>query len=313
MSIDSKFLNLFIKATEKAAIGASKFIGKQDKIAADKGAVDPMRRELNKINMEGTIVIGEGEMDEAPMLYIGEKLGTLQGPKFDIAVDPLEGTKFTANNQPNAFSVISVAEKGNLLTAPDTYMEKIAVGSNLPQNLLDLDNEIEKNIKLLAEAKNKKVSELNACVLKRPRHDKIIKELNKLEVNINFITDGDIAGVLSVIGKNPKNDIYYSTGGGPEGVLAASALTCFGGQIQGRLVLNDEEKIRAKKLGIKDFNKKYNIEDMVKGDVIFCATGVTSGEIAKGVKDLGNEFEVTTFALHKSKNVNKIITNIYNK
>ena len=166
MSIDAKFLNLFIKATEKAAIGASKFIGKQDKIAADKGAVDPMRRELNKINMEGTIVIGEGEMDEAPMLYIGEKLGTLQGPKFDIAVDPLEGTKFTANNQPNAFSVISVAEKGNLLTAPDTYMEKIAVGSNLPQNLLDLDNEIEKNIKLLAEAKNKKVSELNACVLK---------------------------------------------------------------------------------------------------------------------------------------------------
>ena len=313
MSIDAKFLNLFIKATEKAAIGASKFIGKQDKIAADKGAVDPMRRELNKINMEGTIVIGEGEMDEAPMLYIGEKLGTLQGPKFDIAVDPLEGTKFTANNQPNAFSVISVAEKGNLLTAPDTYMEKIAVGSNLPQNLLDLDNEIEKNIKLLAEAKNKKVSELNACVLKRPRHDRIIKELNKLEVNINFITDGDIAGVLSVIGKNPKNDIYYSTGGGPEGVLAASALTCFGGQIQGRLVLNDEEKIRAKKLGIKDFNKKYNIEDMVKGDVIFCASGVTSGEIAKGVKDLGNEFEVTTFALHKSKNVNKIITNIYNK
>ena len=313
MSIDAKFLNLFIKATEKAAIGASKFIGKQDKIAADKGAVDPMRRELNKINMEGTIVIGEGEMDEAPMLYIGEKLGTLQGPKFDIAVDPLEGTKFTANNQPNAFSVISVAEKGNLLTAPDTYMEKIAVGSNLPQNLLDLDNEIEKNIKLLAEAKNKKVSELNACVLKRPRHDRIIKELNKLEVNINFITDGDIAGVLSVIGKNPKNDIYYSTGGGPEGVLAASALTCFGGQIKGRLVLNDEEKIRAKKLGIKDFNKKYNIEDMVKGDVIFCATGVTSGEIAKGVKDLGNEFEVTTFALHKSKNVNKIITNIYNK
>ena len=211
MSIDAKFLNLFIKATEKAAIGASKFIGKQDKIAADKGAVDPMRRELNKINMEGTIVIGEGEMDEAPMLYIGEKLGTLQGPKFDIAVDPLEGTKFTANNQPNAFSVISVAEKGNLLTAPDTYMEKIAVGSNLPQNLLDLDNEIEKNIKLLAEAKNKKVSELNACVLKRPRHDRIIKELNKLEVNINFITDGDIAGVLSVIGKNPKNDIYYSS------------------------------------------------------------------------------------------------------
>ena len=313
MSIDKKFLNLFIKATEKAAIGASKFIGKKDKIGADKGAVDPMRRELNKINMEGTIVIGEGEMDEAPMLYIGEKLGTLNGPKFDIAVDPLEGTKFTANNQSNAFSVIAVANKGDLLSAPDTYMEKIAIGPNLPKNLLDIDNGVEKNIKLLAEAKNKKVSDLNACVLKRPRHDHIVEILSKLKVTINFISDGDIAGVLSVIGNKPKNDIYYSIGGGPEGVLAASALSCFGGQIQGRLILNDEEKIRAKKLGIKDFNKKYNIEDMIKGDVIFCATGVTDGDLAKGVKDLGNEFEVSTFALHKSRKINKIITNIYNK
>ena len=313
MSIDQKFLNLFIKATEKAAIGASKFIGKKDKIGADKGAVDPMRRELNKINMDGTIVIGEGEMDDAPMLYIGEKLGTLNGPKFDIAVDPLEGTKFTANNQPNAFSVIAVANKGDLLSAPDTYMEKIAIGGNLPKNLLDIDNGVEKNIKLLAKAKNKKISELNACVLKRPRHDNIIQTLSKMKVNINFISDGDIAGVLSVIGTNPKNDIYYSTGGGPEGVLAASALSCFGGQIQGKLVLNEEEKIRAKKLGIKDFKKKYNIEDMIKGDVIFCATGVTDGDLTKGVKDLGNKYEVTTFALHKSKKIHKIITNIYNK
>ena len=313
MSINPKFLNLFINATERAAIGASKFIGKNDKIAADKGAVDPMRRELNKINMDGTIVIGEGQMDEAPMLYIGERLGTLNGPKFDIAVDPLEGTKFTANNQPNAFSVLAVANKGNLLSAPDSYMEKIAIGNNLPKNLLDLDYSVEKNINLLAEAKNKKISDLKACVLKRPRHDLIIKKLTEMRVKINFIIDGDIAGVLSVIGENPKNDIYYSTGGGPEGVLAAAALTCFGGQIQGRLVLNDEEKIRAKKLGIKDFRKKYNIEDMVKGDVIFCASGVTTGDLAKGVKDLGNEFEVTTFALHKSKNINKIVTNIYNK
>ncbi len=313
MSIDAKFLNLFIKATEKAAIGASRFIGKKDKIGADKGAVDPMRRELNKINMDGTIVIGEGEMDEAPMLYIGERLGTLNGPKFDIAVDPLEGTKFTANNQPNAFSVIAVANKGNLLSAPDTYMEKIAIGSDLPKNILDIDYGVEKNIKLLAEAKNKKISELKVCVLKRPRHKEIIEILTKMRVTINYITDGDITGVLSVIGENPKNDIYYSTGGGPEGVLAAAALSCYGGQIQGRLVLNDEEKIRAKKLGIKDFNKKYNIEDIVKGDVIFCATGVTSGDLAKGVKDLGNEFEVTTFALHKSKRINKVITNIYNK
>jgi len=313
MSIDKKFLNLFIKVTEKAAIGASKFIGKKDKIAADKGAVDPMRRELNKINMQGTVVIGEGEMDEAPMLYIGEKLGTLNGPKFDIAVDPLEGTKFTANGLLNAFSVLAISEKGCLLSAPDTYMEKIVVGANLPKNLMDIDNGVKKNIELLSEAKNKKISDLNACVLKRPRHDNIVKELEKMNININYITDGDIAGALSVIGDNPKNDIYYSTGGGPEGVIVAAALSCFGAQIQGRLVLNDEEKVRAKKLGIKDFAKKYNIDDMVKGDVIFCATGVTSGDLAKGVKDLGNEFEVNTFALHKSQNIIKTVTNIYNK
>ena len=313
MIIDSKFLDLFSIATEKAAIGASKFIGKKDKIAADKGAVDPMRSQLNKIDMEGTIVIGEGEMDEAPMLYIGEKLGTLNGPKFDIAVDPLEGTKFTANNEPNAFSVLAVANEGDLLTAPDTYMEKIAIGTNLPKNLLDLDNSIEKNIRLLAEAKSKKVSDISACVLKRSRHDHIVEELTKMKVKINYITDGDIAGALSVIGENPKNDIYYSTGGGPEGVLAAAALSCYGGQIQGRLVLDKNEQKRAMNLGIKDFKKKYNINDMIKGDVIFCASGVTNGDLAKGVKDLGNKMEVTTFALHKSKKTNKTFTKTYNK
>jgi len=313
MSIDPKYLDLFIKATEKGAIGASKFIGKQDKIAADKGAVDLMRKELNKINMTGTVVIGEGEMDEAPMLYIGEKLGTLNGPEFDIAADPLEGTKFTANNEPNAFSVLAIAKKGDLLSAPDTYMEKIAIGANLPKNLLDLDNTVEKNISILAKAKKKKVSELKACVLKRPRHDQIIKDLTKIGVKINYITDGDIAGALTVIGDKPKNDIYYSTGGGPEGVIVAAALSCYGGQIQGRLILDDEEKIRAKKLGIKDFNRKYNIDEMIKGDVIFCATGVTSGELASGVEDLGNEFKVTTFALHKSQNIIKTVSNIYNK
>ena len=313
MSIDSKYLNLFIKATEKGAIGASRFVGKQDKIAADKGAVDLMRKELNKINMEGTVVIGEGEMDEAPMLYIGEKLGTLNGPKFDIAVDPLEGTNFTANNQPNAFSVIAIANKGDLLSAPDTYMEKIAIGKNLPKNLLDLDNSVEKNIKLLAAAKNKKTSEIKACVLKRPRHENIIQELNRLDVKINYITDGDIAGALTVIGDEPKNDIYYSTGGGPEGVIVAAALSCFGGQIQGRLVLDQDEKIRAKKLGIKDFYKKYNTDEIVKGDVIFCATGVTNGDLASGVEDLGSKYRVTTLALHRSQKIIKTVSNIYNK
>ena len=313
MTIEKSYLDKFIKATEFAAYGASPFIGKEDKIAADKGAVDNMRSEFNKIDMRATIVIGEGEMDEAPMLHIGEKVGTNKGPEFDIAVDPLEGTNFTAKGLPNAFSVLAVTEKGNLLSAPDTYMEKIIIGSNLPENLLDLDNSIEKNINLLAEAKNKKPSELNACVMKRPRHNNIVKILDQIGVKINYITDGDIAGGLSVIGKNPINDIYLSTGGGPEGVIVAAALSCFGGQMQGRLILNKEEIVRAKKLGITDFDKKYNIDEMVKGDVIFCASGVTSGDLAKGIKNFDDKFEVTTLALHKSQKINKIITNIYKK
>ena len=313
MSLKKDLLDQFIKVTEFAAFGASPYIGKKDKVAADQGAVDKMRDELNKINIDGTVVIGEGEMDEAPMLYIGEKVGTRNGPKVDIALDPLEGTNFTANNLPNAFSVLAVAEKGNLLSAPDTYMNKIVIGPGLPRNLLDLDNTVEKNIKLLADAKKKKTSDLSACVLKRPRHDEIVAVLNKLKVNINFITDGDIAGALSVIGNNPKNDIYLGIGGGPEGVLTAAALSCFGGQIQGRLILDKNEKERASKLGVIDTEKKYNIDDMVKGDVIFCATGVTDGDLAKGVKDLGDKFEVNTFALHKTEKIIKQVTNIYKK
>ena len=199
MTIDKNFLAKFIKVTAYAAYGAYPFIGKDDKISADKGAVDMMRKELNKIEMNATIVIGEGEMDEAPMLNIGEKVGTNNGPEFDIAVDPLEGTTFTSKGLPNAFSVLAVTKKGNLLSAPDTYMEKIIIGSNLPKNLLDLDNSVEKNIKLLAEVKNKKPSELSACVMKRPRHAHIIKCLEEMKVKINYITDGDIAGGLSMV------------------------------------------------------------------------------------------------------------------
>jgi len=313
MAIEKSYLEKFIKATEFGAYGASPYIGKGDKIAADKGAVDRMRSEFNKINMKATIVIGEGEMDEAPMLHIGEKVGTNNGPEFDIAVDPLEGTTFTSKGLPNAFSVLAVTEKGNLLSAPDTYMEKIIIGSNLPKNLLDLDNSVEKNINLLAEAKKKKITELNACVMQRSRHDHIIKTLEHMKVRINFITDGDIAGGLSVIGANPKNDIYISTGGGPEGVIVAAALSCFGGQIQGRLILDKNEIIRAKKLGITDIKKKYNIDEMVKGDVIFCASGVTDGDLAKGIKNFEDRFEVTTLALHKSQKINKTITNTYKK
>jgi len=313
MAIEKSFLNRFIKATEYAAYGASPFIGKGDKIAADKGAVDQMREVLNKIEMRAIIVIGEGEMDEAPMLHIGEKVGTNNGPELDIAVDPLEGTTFTSKGLPNAFSVLAVAEKGNILSAPDAYMEKIIIGSNLPKNLLDLDNSVEKNINLLADVKKKKTSELSACVMKRSRHNHIIKKLENLGVTINFITDGDIAGGLSVVGENPKNDIYLSTGGAPEGVIVAAALSCFGGQIQGRLILDKKQKNRAKKLGITNFEKKYNIDEMIRGDVIFCASGVTSGDLAKGIKNFSDKFEVNTLALHKSQKTNKIITNVYKK
>jgi len=312
MAIEKSYLEKFIKATEFGAYGAFPFIGKGNKTAADKGAVDKMRTELNKINMKATIVIGEGEMDEAPMLRIGETVGTNNGPEFDIAVDPLEGTTFTSKGLPNAFSVLAVAEKGNLLSAPDTYMEKIIIGSNLPKNLLDLDNTIETNINLLAEAKNKKTSELSACVMKRTRHDHIVKALRKMNVTINYITDGDIAGGLSVVGSKPINDIYLGTGGGPEGVIVAAALSCLGGQIQGRLILDKNEIIRANKLGITDLKKKYNIQDMIKGDVIFCASGVTNGDLAEGVKIFDNSFQVNTLALHKSQKINKLFTNIHN-
>ena len=313
MAIEKSFLDKFIKATEYAAYGASPFIGKGDKIAADKGAVDWMRDVLNKIEMRATIVIGEGEMDEAPMLHVGEKVGTNNGPELDIAVDPLEGTTFTSKGLPNAFSVLAVAEKGNILSAPDTYMEKIITGSKLPKNILDLDNSVEKNINLLADVKKKKTSELNACVMQRTRHNHIIKSLEKMGVNINYITDGDIAGGLSVVGDKPKNDIYLSTGGGPEGVIVAAALSCLGGQIQSRLILDKNQKIRAEKLGITNFEKKYNIDDMIKGDVIFCASGVTSGDLAKGIKNFSDRFEVSTLALHKSQKINKTFTNIHKK
>jgi len=315
MTLKNIYLDQFIKVAERAAFGASKFRGKNDKIAADQAAVDEMRTEINKINIKGRVVIGEGEMDEAPMLFIGENVGTGIGEEIDIAVDPLEGTNFTAKNLPNAISVLAVTRKGDLLSAPDTYMEKIAVGPNLPNNLLDLDNSVEKNIKLLAEAKNTQPDKLTACVLKRSRHEKIIQSLEKLNVKINYIQDGDVTGVISVVDNNSNTDIYLGVGGGPEGVLAAAALDCLGGQMQTRLVLSDDAEVkRAKKLGITDLKRKYNISDMVKGDVIFCATGVTDGDMLKGINLINdNEFEATTFALHKSQKISKIVKNIIKK
>ena len=312
--IEPKLLNKFIRVCERAAFGASKLRGKNDKIAADQAAVDEMRSELNKIDMKGKVVIGEGEMDEAPMLFIGEEIGTGKGEELEIAVDPLEGTNFAAKNLPNAIAVLAVAKKGGLLSAPDTYMEKIAVGSGLPKGIVDLDNSVEKNIKLLAEAKKIKPEEIIACVLKRPRHDKIVSSLKSLNVKIKFIQDGDVTGVISVVDPISPIDIYLGIGGGPEGVLAAAALDCLGGQMQTRLVLSDDKEInRAKKLGINDLNKKYNIEDMIKGDVIFCASGVTDGEMLKGITYKEDSFEASSFVLHKSQKIFKKITNIVKK
>ena len=312
--INQKLLNKFVRACERAAFGASKFRGKNDKVAADQAAVDEMRAELNKIEMKGKIVIGEGEMDEAPMLFIGERVGTNSGEELDIAVDPLEGTNFAAKNLPNAISVMAITKKGGLLSAPDTYMEKIAIGSHLPKNVIDLDNSVEKNIKLLAEAKNTTPEKIVACVLRRPRHDKIIESLKSLNVKINFIEDGDVLGAISVVDPNSPIDIYLGTGGGPEGVLAAAALDCLGGQMQIRLVLSDKEEIRrAENMGVKDINKKYVIKDMIKGDVIFCATGVTDGDILKGIVDKKDSFQASSFVLHKSQKISKKITNIIKK
>ena len=314
MIIDKTLINSFVKTTERAAYGASNFKGKNDKIAADQAAVDEMRKALNTINMKGKIVIGEGELDEAPMLYINEEVGTKIGEEFDIAVDPLEGTNFAAKNLPNALSVLAVTRKGNLFHAPDIYMEKIAIGPGFPKNLIDLDYSIEKNIKLLSEAKNTKPEKLSACILKRPRHDLIIKSLNLMGVKINFITDGDVSGAISVAVPKSNIDIYVGIGGAPEGVLAAAALNCLGCQMQTRLVFqNTNQKNKAMELGIKDLNKKYNIEDMVKNDVIFCATGVTDGDLVKGIKDLGDSFQSETFVLHKSSKLNKIIKKTINK
>ena len=310
MIIDKALIESFARATERAAYGASLFKGKGDKVGADQSAVDEMRMQLNKINMKGKIVIGEGELDEAPMLYIGEEVGNKTGEEFDIAVDPLEGTNFTAKNLPNALSVLAVTRKGNLLHAPDTYMEKIAIGPGLPKNLVDLDFSVEKNIKLLADAKNISPDKLTACVLERPRHNLIVDSLNSMGVKIIFITDGDVLGVISVADPKSNIDIYLGTGGGPEGVLAAAALSCLNSQMQTRLVFqNDDEKNRAKKVGIEELNIKYNMNDMVKGDVIFCATGVTDGNLVKGIKDVKDYFEAETLVLHKSSKTNKIIKN----
>ena len=307
MTIDKKFIDIFLSVSSKAALAAHYLVGKKDKIAADKAAVDSMRHQLNKIDMKGEIVIGEGELDEAPMLYIGEKLGTCNGPNFDIAVDPLEGTNFAANNLPGALSVIAVSEKKNLLNAPETYMEKIA--SNIMENgVLDLDYSVKKNIDNLAEFKNKKPENLTVCILDRPRHKDIIDNLKKLKVNLKLISDGDVSGALLVTNEKYKVDLFLGVGGGPEGVLAASALDSFNCNFQGRFLFNtDKDKLRASKMGIKDLNKKYELKEIVSGDSIFCATGITSGDLVSGISIEGNEFISETLVTHKASDLKKVI------
>ncbi len=309
MAIDKKFIDQFINVTSKAALASYHLVGKKDKVAADKAAVDKMRTELNKINMDGEVVIGEGELDEAPMLFIGEKLGTKKGPKLDIAVDPLEGTNFVANNLPGALSVISVAEKSNLLNAPETYMNKISADVSDP-NIIDLDNSVKKNIYNLAEYKDKQPSDLTACILDRPRHKEIINELKNLKVNLKLITDGDVSGALLVTDQKYNVDIFLGIGGGPEGVLAASALDAFDCFFQCRFLFDTmEDKTRAKKMGIIDLEKKYQLKEIITGDSIFCATGITSGDLVSGINIDSNDFTSETLITHKSAGLKKIIKN----
>jgi fructose-1,6-bisphosphatase II / sedoheptulose-1,7-bisphosphatase len=279
------------RVTERAAILSSMLAGRGDEKAADQAAVDAMRTELNKLDIDGTIVIGEGERDEAPMLYIGEKVGTGKGPKVDIALDPLEGTTLCAKAMANSLAVLAMAEGGTLLHAPDTYMDKIAIGGGYPEGTVDLDAKPDDNVRSLAKAKGVEPSQICVCILDRPRHAEMIKAVRSTGARVTLITDGDIAGVIYTTDPTTGIDMYMGIGGAPEGVLAAAALRCIGGQMQGRLVTDSEDqKARAAKMGVKDFNKKYTMEEMASGDVIFAATGVTDGNILEGIRHVRGGF-----------------------
>ncbi|WP_415304791.1 class II fructose-bisphosphatase [Candidatus Pelagibacter sp. Uisw_090] len=307
MAINKKYIEQIINVSSKAALASSYLVGKKDKIAADQAAVDSMRAELNKISMNGEVVIGEGSLDEAPMLYTGELLGNKEGPNFDIAVDPLEGTNFAANNLPGAISVIAIAEKGNLFNAPETYMDKIAT-SKVEKGLIDLDNSLKKNITNLANFMNKDISSITACIMDRPRHKKIIDELKELKVKIKLITDGDVLGALYVSDSKYNVDIFLGVGGGPEGVLAAAALDACDCHFQGRFIFDNDNDINdAKKMGITDLNKKYELNEIIKGDSIFCATGITSGDVLSGIEIKENNYTSETFVTHKNSQFKEII------
>jgi len=286
--------------TEQAALSAAKLRGRGDKMAADQAAVDAMRRELALVDIAGTVVIGEGEMDEAPMLYIGEEVGTGNGPAVDIAVDPLEGTTICAKNMPNALAVLAIATRGGLLHAPDMYMDKLAIGPDYPAGVVDIDASPADNLNALAKAKGVPVSQITACILDRDRHKELIAAVRAAGAGVQLIPDGDIAGVIWTTDPDETGvDIYMGSGGAPEGVLAAAALRCIGGQIQGRLLPEtDDERARAEKMGIADVDKKLTIEDMACGDVIFSASGVTAGSLLGGVRTLKRGIETETLVMH---------------
>ena len=308
MALNKELIDKIIKVTSKAAISCHRFVGKNDKINADKAATDTMRNEINKLEFNAEVVIGEGELDEAPMLYIGEKLGSGGNLDIDIAVDPLEGTNFVAKNLPGALSVISIAEKGNLFNAPETYMNKLAVSNKVPYDATDLDFSLEKNIKNLADSLNKDISDITACLLNRPRHYEIIDNLKKMNVKMKLISDGDVSGALMVTDDKYNVDIFLGIGGGPEGVLAASAIDAYGCKFQGRFIFdNDKDILRAKKMGIEDLEKKYDLKEIVKGDSIFCATGITSGDLVQGIDLKDGKYITETLVTHKSSNMCKIV------
>lgn len=286
------------RVTEAAAVASARWIGRGDQKAADQAAVDAMRTALNSCNIDGTVVIGEGERDEAPMLYIGERVGTGDGPKVDIALDPLEGTTLTAKGMPNALAVVAIAQGGTLLHAPDVYMSKIAVGGGMPDGVIDLDADPADNILSVARARGKTPSEMGVCILDRSRHEELIDKVRSTGASIHLIQDGDIAGVIHTTDPKTHIDMYMGVGGAPEGVLAAAALRCTGGQMQTRLVFrNDDERARAARIGINDLDKKYTLEELASGDVMFAATGVTDGSMLAGVQRFGGTVSTETVVM----------------
>ena len=304
-----------VRVTEAAALAASRWMGRGDEKSADQAAVDAMREALNGLEIDGTVVIGEGERDEAPMLYIGETVGKGKGkgPKLDIALDPLEGTTITAKGGNNAMAVVAMAEQGGFLNAPDVYMDKVGIGGGLPQGVVDLDKEPAENLAALAEANGKSINDIVACILDRPRHAELIKAVRDAGARIQLISDGDVSGVIATAQPDSGIDIYLGSGGAPEGVLAAAALRCIGGQFQGRLLFrNDDEKQRAYKCGIEDLDRKYDLLDLASGDVMFAATGVTDGTMLRGVRMFGQGAETHSMVMRSKTGTVRMVEATHN-